>query len=265
MMLTLVRRTLTRAATLFVVIGTLLVLFQLTIVAMATTIADGNGFEPLARLVPAFLGSFLGETLMSFAGMTSIGFFEPLIVMMVVQFAIYLGTEPAGDVETGLVDLVLARPLSRHQLVTRSLIVMTGAATLLPGAMSVSLWIALRWLAPPELVWPQSHRVVLLASHLAAVGWCFGAAALATSGWARRRGSAFAFVGVGAVGFYLLDFVASAWSRLEWARPLSPFHYFRGAEVLAGRTDPARDLSVLVAAGFVAVAVAYWQFQRRDV
>ena len=43
MMLTLVRRTLTRAATLFVVIGTLLVLFQLTIVAMATTIAEGAG------------------------------------------------------------------------------------------------------------------------------------------------------------------------------------------------------------------------------
>ena len=58
--------------------------------------------------------------------MASLGFFEPLIVMLVVQFAIFLATEPAGDVETGLVDLVLARPVPRHWLVTRSLIAMTG-------------------------------------------------------------------------------------------------------------------------------------------
>lgn len=265
MMLTLVRRTLARAATLFAVITTLLVLFQMTLVAIASTVADGSGFEPLARLVPAFFSNFIGEALMSFAGMTSMGYFEPLILMMVVQFAIYLGTEPAGDVETGLVDLVLARPIARYQLVTRSLIAMTSAAIILPAAMSVSLWIALRWLAPPEVGWPQWQRVVLLMLHLSAVAWCFGGAALAASGWARRRGSAFAFVGVGAVGLYLLDFVAEAWSRLQWARPLSPFHYYRGAELLAGRTNPTLDLSVLVIAGVVGVVVAYWQFQRRDV
>src|SRR5262245_25810254 len=159
MTLTLIRRTIARAATLFIVIAALLVSFQLTIVAIAATISDGSGFEPFARMVPAMFGNFLGESLMSFAGMTSLGFFEPLILMMVVQFAIYLGTEPAGDVETGLVDLVLARPLARHQLVTRSLIVMSGAAIFLPAAMAATLWIALRWFGPAGVAWPQPHRV----------------------------------------------------------------------------------------------------------
>lgn len=39
------------------------------------------------------------------------------------QFASYVAAKPAGDVELGLVDLVLARPVPRHRLVTRSLIV----------------------------------------------------------------------------------------------------------------------------------------------
>ena len=52
--------------------------------------------------------------------------------MLVVQFAVYLAVEPAGDVESRLVDLLLARPLPRHYLLTRSLVVMTGAALVLP-------------------------------------------------------------------------------------------------------------------------------------
>ena len=57
--------------------------------------------------------------------MATLGYFHPLPLMLVVQFAIYLATEPAGEIEFGLVDLILARPLPRHWLVTRSLLMMT--------------------------------------------------------------------------------------------------------------------------------------------
>jgi hypothetical protein len=263
--LTLLRRTVERVRTLLVVLIALLAAFEVALVATAVSFDESKSFDHLAGLIPSFLQHAFGPALASFAGMTSLGFFEPLIVMLVVQFAIFLATEPAGDVESGIVDLVLARPVPRHWLVTRSLVAMTGVSILLPATMGAFLWISLRLLAPPEADWPESRVVTLLMAHLGAVAWCFGGAALAAAGWARRRGSAQTLVGVTAVSLYLVEVVAEGWPRIAWTARLSPFHHFHGAGILAGETDPARDLSILVALGLVGVILGYWQFGKRDV
>jgi len=136
---------------------------------------------------------------------------------------------------------------------------------LLPVTMGALQWISLRLMAPPEADWPEPGVIMLLMAHLAAVAWCFGGAALAAAAWARRRGSAQTLVGVAAVALYLVEVVAEGWPRIAWTARLSPFHHFHGAGILAGETDPARDLSILVALGVVGVVVGYWRFQQRDV
>jgi len=263
--LTLVVRTLGRVKVLLTVLGALLAVFQAAIVAVASSLQESHGFERIAGLLPAFVQQGFGPALTSFAGMAGLGFFEPLIIMMVVQLAIYVATEPAGDVEARLVDLTMARPLPRHYLVTRSLVVMTGATAGLSAIMVAGLYVSLWLFAPPGAVWPSSQVVLLLMSHLAAVGWCFGGAALAASGWSRRRGSAQAFVGVGAVAWYLVEVIGQVWSRAAWASRLSPFHYFHGAAILTGAADSARDLTILGVVGLAGIVLAYWRFNRRDV
>ena len=62
------------------------------------------------NIAPTFVLQLMGPALTSFRGMVLFVYVDPLIVMLVVQFAIYLATEPAGEVESSLVDLVLARP-----------------------------------------------------------------------------------------------------------------------------------------------------------
>ena len=52
---------------------------------------------------------------------------------------------------------------------------------------------------------------------------------------------------------------------MGWASWVSPFHRFHGAGILAGVTKPSRDLTTLIGLGAIGVALAYWQFQRRDV
>jgi hypothetical protein len=263
-MLALLRRAIGRIVVLFAVLELLLIAFQIALVAIATSLTEGGGVERLAALAPAFVQQLIGAALASFSGLASIGFFEPLIVMLIVQFAIYVAVEPAGDVEAGLVDLILARPRPRRDLITRSLIVTTGVAVALPFTMAASLWISLWTMAPMTVRWPEPRTVVLLASHLGALAWCLGMMALAVSGWARRRGGAQAAVGVGAVVFYLMEFVGESWSRVSWMTRLTPFHLFHGSSLLVGRTQPAHDLAILLSIGIAAMAVAYWRFDRRD-
>ena len=49
------------------------------------------------------------------------------------------------------------------------------------------------------------------------------------------------------------------------AETAARFDRFHGAGILAGQTEPARDLTILVALGALGVAIAYRQFERRDV
>jgi ABC-2 type transport system permease protein len=264
-MMALIVRTIARSVGLVSAVAGLLVSFQMSLVAVAASFEDGQDFEHLSGLVPAFLQHALGPALTSFGGLTTVGFYEPLIVILAVQVAIYLATEPAGDIESGLVDLVLARPLPRHRIMTRSLLVMSGAALLLPAIMAASLWMSLTWLAPAGAVWPTTRVVAELMANLVAVIWCFGGAGLAAAAWARRRAAAYGVVGVASVALYLADFVGDAWSRASWAAVISPFHRFHGAQIITGTSHTMTNMAVLVALGGIAVAAAYWKFQRRDV
>ena len=110
--------------------------------------------------------------------------------------------------------------------------------TSLPLTMGASLWISLWLLAPPEVPLAEPKPIVLLMSHLSAVAWCFGGAALAAAAWARRRGAAQALVGVGAVAFYLMEVVGEAWPR---AVGLPACRHFTGSTARGSLPDrPSR-------------------------
>jgi ABC-type transport system involved in multi-copper enzyme maturation permease subunit len=263
-MLTLIARSLRRIAVLTAALSALLAAFQFAIVAVAASYERAGSFAFLSAIVPDFAKGHIGAGLASFAAMTTTGYFEPMIVMLVAQFAIYVAAEPAADIETGLVDTVLTRSLPRHWIVSRSLIVMAIGTLILMIAMGSATGLGLRWLAPPRTRWPEARVVLLLIVNLLAVTWAFGAATLAAAGWARRRVSAQAPLAVAAIAYYLLNFLASMWAPARSFAWLSPFHYFAGAAILSGGGNLPFNLAVLGAIALVAAAVAYWRFERRD-
>jgi len=263
-MIALIRRSLGRTARPLIAVALVLCGFQLALIAAASSIAADGNVGGLARLVPGFLQPSLGLALLSFAGMTTIGFFDAIIVMLVVLFAIHLAAEPAGDIEAGLVDLLLARPLPRAWLVTRSVFVMMSSTVALVLVMTAALWVGLSWLAPTQASWPEPRVVVKMGAHLMLVAWCFGAWSLAASAWARRRGTAVGIVAIVGVALYLIDFVGMLWRPLARVAKLSPFYYFHGGEIISGTANTAQDLAVLGSIAAAGFAIAYWRFSQRD-
>src|SRR5262245_14126883 len=119
-MLTLVRRSIGRIPAVFISVVGMLAAFQIVLIAVARSLAATGNFERIAQMVaPDFVLKMFGGAFGSFAGLTVLGFFDPLIMILVVQFAVYLASEPAGEVESGFLDLILARPIARHRLITR--------------------------------------------------------------------------------------------------------------------------------------------------
>jgi ABC-2 type transport system permease protein len=264
----LVARSLARGTRVFAAVAAILTGFQVLLVLVATSFQTTRSFELLSALMPISVQQTLGPgTLMlaSFAGMVTFGYFHPIVVLAVIQVGVYAATEPAGEVEWGLFDLELARPVRRSAIMARSLVVALGVTAATVVAMAAGTWGGLWLLAPEAAKWPDPHRVLSLAAHLLMLSWVFAAAGLAAGAFARRRGSAFGGVLVATVFLYLMNFVADAWKPAAALRPYTPFHYYPGFAVANGTAPIARDLGVLAAVTTMLVLVAFWRFERRDV
>ena len=263
-MTTLVLRSLGRVRILAASLALVLAALQLSIIAAATTFVDGGSFERLAQVVPSFVVQAMGPALTSFSGMVLFAYFDPLIVMLLVQFAIYLATEPAGEIESSVVDLLLARPLPRHTIVSRTFLVMAIGTVLIIGAMQATTWAGLWWMAPRDLPWPAARTLLSLSAHVTLIAWCFGCAALAVSGWARRRGAVIGAIGVVALAAYLAELLEKIWAPAREFARFSPFHYYSAPGIVGGTAPELRNLTVLGMTSLAALALAYWRYQRRD-
>lgn len=261
-------RSFSRIVGLFAGLATVLAGLQVLIVLVATSQEQARSFDLIMRLAPAFVQRQFGSTLptfLSFGGLVTFGYFHPVVVLMIAMFAAFVASELAADVEGGQVDLLLARPLARHWLVSRSLalVVICPVASVL--VMMCSTWLALSAFAPDGARWPTVASTAAMAAHLVAIAWCFGTLGLAFSAIVRRRMSAAGPAAILAVSLYLVDLLAGSWQPIRVAGVISPFHYYQGAEVLAGTADSARDLLVLGSMSLALASLAYWRFNARDV
>ena len=266
-LLTLLRRSAAQSARIVGVIFVLLVSFQLLLVVQASSYQQSQSFGRIAELMPGYLQRGLGNMallLASFQGMVTLGYFHPVIVVLMAVLASYLASEPAHEVEAGLVDLVLARPLGRQLLVWRSLLLAAGSTVAAGLAMAVGTWAGLLLLADRAWDWPSPVTLAWLVAHLVAVAWCFGALGLALAAGARRRAGPFAIVSVSAAFLYLIDLVALNWAPARLVAWLSPFHYYPAVWILAGRAPRWSNLVILLSATAVLSAIGYWRFTRRD-
>ena len=254
----------------FAVLAALLVLFalQILIIAQAVEIQRANSFASVANLLPGFLQRGLGSKAMllaTFKGTVAFGYFHPVVCMTVAVVAMYPATEIAYEVEAKLVDLELARAVPRHRLVTRSLVLGHLAALTLLGAMAVGTAIGIRVFDAGQLDVPAVDlRVRLLFNHFA-VASCFVGFALFLASRARRWASAFTVAALSAVVMYNVDFIALGWRPMAAVAWLSPFHYFPALSILTGDDSIVRNAAVLFGASAAFAAVAYRQFERRDV
>lgn len=241
--------------------------FQIVLVGEAVRLASTQSFGLLAGLLPQFLQRGLGTQLMaaaSFQGTIVFGYAHPIVCLLIPLVAMYAAMEPAHDIEARLVDLVLARPMRRGILLTRSLllaalyIVVAALMTALGTWAGVALFHAAPYGVPSvrlilHLVW----NVIALALSIAAFGLCLGS-------WTRRRASAFTAGALVIVLLYIIDLLAAGSPVLEALASLSPFHYDDAFAIAAGQAHDARDLAVLLGAAAVFSAAAFWRFGRRD-
>jgi ABC-2 type transport system permease protein len=265
--LLLFRLSLKRVRMLLCATGLLLAGFQVLRVHIAASVHTAGEFEQIAALLPPAVRAILGPSLtsvMSFNGIVCGGFFDLGNVIALVALAIALATVPASEIETGFADLVLARPMRRHWLITRTIALVLLSIVLMLFMIMAGTWAGLAMFAPPNVLGPPARQTGSLALNLGLLLLCWSGVAMAF-GAACRRGVAGGTASLLAFAALLLDYGQKLWPPLERIGWLSPFRYFTPFELVMGDPLPAENFLVLWAIAMTGFTVAYLVILQRDI
>jgi ABC-2 type transport system permease protein len=238
-------------------------LYSLMMLLMYDAVLEIMGIEELLAAYPPEMMAFIGVTDI-FAIMTPPGYLDAYFFgYMTVIIGIFIVGAGAsmlvGDEERGILDLVLAHPISRTALfASRALALATATAIIL-----LVNWLC--WAIPSgqtqlDLTWGQFLLpfIPLLAQLL-----LFGALALLLSFLLPSARLASMISGALLVGNYLLMGLYRLNDNLEPFVKLTPLYYYQGGQATGGLNwswlAGIMTVTLLLAAG------AWFLFQQRDI
>lgn len=267
-LLVLLAHSLKRVRTIVIAMAALFVVFQVFLIIVARSIHESSTFEQMGVLMPPFVRELLGPSfvsLMSFGGIVCLGYFHIAVMAAFIALSISLATMPTSEVETGFMDLILARPIGRHWVITRSIVLVLICTIVLLAVMIAGTLVGLNVLAPQDVEWPSLNLIGSLAINLGLLMICWSAVAMAIGSASGRRSVAGGLSGLLALAMFLLDYIARAWKPAEAVAWLSPFRYHSPFELLMGKALPASNILVLTGIAAIGFATAYILFLRRDI
>jgi ABC-2 type transport system permease protein len=247
--------------------GLLLAVVQALRVRIAAQIQEAGNFSALAALLPPSVREIFGTALgsiMTFPGIVCGVYFDTGFVIALLALAIALATVPASEIETGFADLILARPMARHWLITRTIALVLFSLLCMLLMIVAGTWAGLEIFAPPDAPWPTARQTASLALTLAMLLLSWSGVALAF-GAAYRRGVASAVTSLLAFVAMVVDWARRAWPTLDSIAWLSPFHYFSPYGLVAGEPLQGENLLVLGAIAATGYTVAYFIISQRDI
>jgi ABC-type transport system involved in multi-copper enzyme maturation permease subunit len=247
--------------------GLLLAAVQALRVRIAAEVHDTGQFGQLSALLPEKVRDILGPSLasiMSFNGVVIAVYFDTGFILALLALAIALATLPASEMESGFADLVLARPLPRHWLITRTIALVLFSILLMLLMIMAGTWAGLLLFAPQDAPWPTARQTAPLALTLGMLVASWSGIAMAL-GAAYRRGAASGTTGLLAFAALLLDWAHRLWAPLDRIAWLSPFFYFNPYELVGGGPLQVENLLVLGAIAASGYTAAYYIISQRDI
>jgi ABC-2 type transport system permease protein len=236
-------------------------------VLIAASIYHDRQFDAIAALIPDHIRGIIGPALssiMTFDGLVCGVYFDTGFVIAILAVAIALATIPASEIETGFADLVLARPMSRHWLITRTITMVLFAVAFMLAMIGVGTLVGLALFAPVGAPRPTLGQTATLALSLAMLTLAFSGIAMAL-GAGCRRGFACPVTSLFAFAALILDWAHRLHPSLDWIAWLSPFSYFQPYDLVAGGPLHAGNLLILWAIAMTGYVLAYFMILQRDI
>jgi ABC-2 type transport system permease protein len=216
----------------------------------------------LQNVIAAMIGSDASQGLGP-AMFGAIPWVHPVVLALAWAHALVLCTRvPAGEVDRGTIDVLLALPVSRMQVFVVESVVALAAGALLVAAALAGNAIGAR--LGGNVLHMELGRVALAATSFFLLNVAVGAFALLMSALSDRRGRAMAAAIIVVLASFLLNYLAQFWGPAKSIESLSALQYHRPLVALQTGALAWRDAATLLGAAALFWIVAAIVFARRD-
>ncbi len=227
-----------------------------------------SGLDAIMSRIPPALQVFVRArpeflAMSGLAGYLSLGFTHPLYIVLagaaVVGFA---ARTLAGEMDRGIIQIPLARPVSRQSVYLSRALGAVIVCTLLALSGPVGMIAGMLYARPNGALEFQNFGAVALAGF--SLFFAFGGITLCGSAAANTAGRVVGWsLGI-LILSYFIDYFAGVWRLLESITFLSLFNYYDPTRALVdGHVDP-NNLIFLIAVGVVTALLGMVIFIRRD-
>ncbi len=217
----------------------------------------------IRNMLAALLGTEIGDAVGP-AVVLPLAWAHPLVLgLLAAQEVTHCTRMPAGEIDRGTIDVVLALPVSRRDLyvVETAVFVGAGAFVMMAGIAGHRFG---NLFAPPGFVL-STRLLLMIVGNLFCLYLAVGGVAFAVSSLSNLRGRAIAVVLAIVMASFLLNFLAQMWApakTISWASVLT---YYRPAMILREQAWPVSHMAVLLAIGVSCWTFGAVAFARRDI
>ena len=260
--------TLNRNLKSWLVYAVALFIIQVALAAVFQQAGTGlpGGMGMLINLLPDAVREFVGSReldLLTANGMLAVSYNHPLSKLMLCVFAVGLTANAiAGELERGTLDLLLARPLRRYELLLGSGLAFAVGCVVLGGVMLAGTWVGaqvggisaqVRW---NDFYWLALNAMCLMLA-MGGMGYLF-------STLMRRGGQAVLWTGSILAAMFFVGWFATMWNAIKPLAPLTLFYYYRPEQIVNGELDWWLNIPILLTATIATYFAAIVVFERRD-
>lgn len=218
---------------------------------VSSVFADMGNFSAAFGMDRLNFGEFLGFFCVECGNILGIGG---------AMYAALLGiTALSGEEKEHTAEYLLTHPVSRAQVITGKLlavVVQITALNLINAAVTALMVMVIGETPDTKTLALLFFAYYLLQLNIAAI--TFGISAFL------RRGS----LGIGlglALGFYFVNIIANLTEDAKVLKYITPFSYTEGADIVAEKALELPYLAAGLAMAVIGIAVAYYQYSRKDI
>jgi ABC-2 type transport system permease protein len=263
-MFNLIRRLFVRYRVFLIACATVLAAFQFLTCAIIASIDLPNTLDRFLIFAPPPIRMIIQQTMPggSAAGILAFTWNHPVTHALVTAVAITLGARAvAGEIENGMIELLLAQPVSRSRYFSANLTfaIVSMAVVALSGLLGAVIGQHAFHLEP--FAW---DRLLRLFANLFLLQMSFYSLTLMFSSFGREAGRVAALAVLVAIISFLDNTIATLWSKALFMKPYSLHSYFDPRNILIDGHLAASSVIVLGVFASAATVCAFLRFVTRD-
>jgi ABC-2 type transport system permease protein len=242
----------------------LLCAFPFLTSAIVVSINLPTAFETFLVFAPPALRAIIEQTMVggTAGGLLAFTWNHPVTHALLTAVGISFGARAvAGEIENGVIELILAQPLSRTRyltahvvfaIVSMSVIALCGLAGMLLGQTVFGI------------EWFHWRRMAELFVNVLLLQISFFALTLLFSSFGREAGRVASLSVLVAIVSFLINVLATMWNKAAFLKPYSLHSYYEPRAILVDGHLAASSVMVLGMFAVLATTAAFARFLTRD-